>query len=168
MAEAIHEVAARVLSRLSEVRLAYLYGSEARGEARGSSDVDVAVLADRPLSLDSYGRIRDALAATLGRTVDLVDLATAPPLLLRKVISAGAVLVCDDESRRLRFEMHAIARFLDTRHLREVQHAYLRKLVEARGARSENAAAGHDLGRSGWSETPGLAGGSSGDTGGRQ
>ena len=134
MADSVRVQADRVLSRFGEIRLAYLFGSEARDEARGTSDVDVAVLADRPLSLDRYGQIRDALVAALNRRVDLIDLATAPPLLLRKVIGGGRVLVCRDESQRLRFETRAVARFLDTRRLRDIQHAYLRKLVEARRA----------------------------------
>ena len=134
MAESVRVQAGRVLKRFGEIRLAYLFGSEARDEARTTSDVDVAVLADRRLSLHRYGQICDALAAALGRRVDLIDLAAAPPLLLRKVIGGGRVLVCQDESKRLRFETRAIARFLDTRRLREIQHGYLRKLVEARRA----------------------------------
>lgn len=134
MAEAIPEQARRVLSRFGEIRLAYLFGSEARHEARSASDVDIAVLADQPLTLETDGRVRDALTAALRRSVDLIDLATAPPLLLRKVIGAGQILICRDERERTRFETRAIARFLDTRRLRDIQHMYLRKLVEARRA----------------------------------
>lgn len=134
MAEAIIEHARRVLSGFDEIRLAYLFGSEARGEARDASDVDIAVLAAGPLTLDLDGRIRDALADALRRRVDLIDLATAPPLLLHKVIGAGRILICRDERERARFELRAISRFLDTRRLRDVQHMYLRKLAEARRA----------------------------------
>jgi hypothetical protein len=126
MPESIGEKAAGALRAFSEVRLAYLFGSQARGDARSTSDVDVAVLADGPLSLDACGRLIDALAAALGRRIDLVDLATAPPLLLQRLIAGGRVLVCRDENTRVRFETRAIARFLDTRHLRTVQHSYLR------------------------------------------
>lgn len=134
MAGVIPDEVGRVLAGFSEVQLAYLFGSETRGEARAGSDVDVAVLSDGPLGLDADGRIRDALAAALRRPVDLVDLATAPPLLLRKILGGGKVVVCRDQGKRARFEMRAIARYLDTRRLRDVQHMYLRKLTEDRRA----------------------------------
>jgi predicted nucleotidyltransferase len=134
MADSLHVLADRVLSRFSEIRLAYLFGSEARAQARKTSDVDVAILPDGPLSLERYGRIRDALATALDRRVDRIDLSVAPPLLIRKVISEGQVLVCRDQRERARFEARSMARFLDTRRLRDIQHEYLRRLAEARRA----------------------------------
>ncbi len=92
------------------------------------------MLARPDLTLDRYGEIRDALAAALDRHVDLVDLAKAPPLLVRKVIGNGRVLVCRSEREQAEFEMRAMARYLDTRHLRELQYAYLCARIEERRA----------------------------------
>lgn len=66
--------------------------------------------------------------------VDLVDLSVAPPLLAHEVVSQGKLILSRDEDERVEFETRAVARYLDTAHLRKVQHEYLRKRMEARGA----------------------------------
>ena len=66
-----------VLERDPRVRLAVLFGSLATGRERPDSDVDIAVLADRPLSAELKAEWVGSLAAATGRPVDLVDLRTA-------------------------------------------------------------------------------------------
>ena len=125
----------RVLEGHAEVRLAYLFGSVARGEDRRSSDLDVGVVFSpipAPALLDQLAT--DPEAAT-GRRVDLVVLNEAPPLLTHEAIRAGHVIVCRDDDERVDFETHATARYLDTAHLRRVQHHDLRERAEARRAR---------------------------------
>lgn len=86
-----------------------------------------------PRELDG---LATALEAGVGRRVDLVVLNEAPPLLAHEAIRDGQRLVCVDEDERVRFETRAIAKYLDTAHLRRIQRDYLREWVEARGARS--------------------------------
>ena len=134
MADAI-AAARRVLDGRAEVRLAYLFGSAARGEDRRSSDLDVGVVFSpipAPALLDQLGT--DLEAAT-GRRVDLVVLNEAPPLLTHEAICAGRPIVCRDADERVEFETRATARYLDTAHLRRIQHHYLRERAEARRAR---------------------------------
>lgn len=119
-----------VLEAQPEVRLAYLFGSTARGEATARSDLDVAVLAPA-LGCDAEMRLRETLSSAAGRSVDLVLLGEAPPLLCREIIREGVVLLCRAEDEQAGFELSAIMRYLDTRHLRELQYAYLRGRVEA-------------------------------------
>lgn len=72
---------------------AWLYGSQARGEAGAGSDLDLAVLCDGPLDpvalFDASGR----LAARLGTSVDLVDLRRAGGLLRVEATHRGRPLV---------------------------------------------------------------------------
>jgi uncharacterized protein len=77
------------------VRLAYLFGSTARGEGRPTSDVDLGVVLDAAGPL--LGELAERLERDLRQTVDLVDLRRAPPLLLHEVLREGVVLVCRDE-----------------------------------------------------------------------
>ena len=76
------------------------------------------------------------LEPAAGRSVDLVVLGTAPPLLAHEIISHGTLLVCRDQDERVRFEVRTLMRYLDTAHLRKVQYAYLRERAESRHARS--------------------------------
>lgn len=120
-----------MLETRDDVRLAYVFGSVARGRARPASDVDVAVLfagEPAPATLD---RLAEDLEEAVGRRVDLVDLAKAPPLLAHQVVSKGSCVVCRQPSERAAFETRTVLRYLDTAHLRKIQHEYLRKRAGA-------------------------------------
>ena len=58
-----------IFSKYPKVKCAYLYGSYARGEATGKSDVDILVVCD-PMGLDFYGMINE-LEEQLHKKVDL-------------------------------------------------------------------------------------------------
>ncbi|MBI3630374.1 MAG: nucleotidyltransferase domain-containing protein [Candidatus Rokubacteria bacterium] len=117
------------------MRLASLFGSLMRGEARPKSDADIAVLFSGSPPTESLDRLVADLEAASGRGVDLVVQNDAPPLLAHEVVSTGTCLVCRDEDERVRFMARTVSRYLDTAHLRRVQHAYLRERTEARRAR---------------------------------
>ena len=125
-----------MLEGRADVRLAYLFGSEARGEGRASSDLDVGVVFSSVPAPAELDRLATNLETVAGRRVDLVVLNDAPPLLAHEAIRANRLIVCRDEDERVRFHTHATARYLDTARLRRVQHAFLRERAEARRARS--------------------------------
>ena len=122
---------ADLLESSSDVSLAYLFGSLARGEARRGSDLDLAVLFTGPPSPARIAEIVVALERATGRSVDLVVLNSAPPLLTHEVVSTGRLLVCRDDGERAAFEALAMIRYLDTGHLRRIQHQYLRERADA-------------------------------------
>lgn len=53
-----------------EIKCAYLYGSYARGEANGKSDIDILLVLDKPMGLKFY-RIANDLEEQFGKKVDL-------------------------------------------------------------------------------------------------
>ena len=65
----IKYVARQVFEKYPQVKCAYLYGSYARGEATGKSDVDILVVS-APLGLDFDGRAEE-LKDALHKEVDL-------------------------------------------------------------------------------------------------
>lgn len=104
------------------------FGSRARGEATASSDVDLAVLLDREVSLREELRLRSRVVEELHRDdVDLVVLNGAPPLLRYEVVSAGARLFARDEGAADRFEEQAVREAFDTAYLRDVQQRLARE-----------------------------------------
>ncbi|MGH9578363.1 MAG: type VII toxin-antitoxin system MntA family adenylyltransferase antitoxin, partial [Terriglobales bacterium] len=68
----------------------YLFGSRARGDARESSDLDVAVLPLEPLPIGLLSTIREQLEEShIPFTVDLVDLSEAGGAFRRAVEREG-------------------------------------------------------------------------------
>jgi predicted nucleotidyltransferase len=89
----IADRAREVLQSVPGLRLAFLYGSAAAGRLRGDSDVDVAVLLDRPLDADEKMKLMACLESGLSRPVDLVDLFTLNGAILKQILCKGRVLV---------------------------------------------------------------------------
>lgn len=71
-----------LLSQRKELIAAWLFGSQATGRARPDSDVDLAVLAEHPLTLDQRLSLQTDLEQALQRDcVDVVDLRRGSPIL---------------------------------------------------------------------------------------
>lgn len=87
---ALHDTLAEALAAETVVRLAVLFGSEARGDAGVTSDLDVAVAGPDASALPSLAL---KLTRATGRRVDLVALTTAPPLLRFQIARDGRLLV---------------------------------------------------------------------------
>ena len=126
------EAVTTLLDRRPDVRLAYVFGSVAAGRAHRDSDLDVAVLFVSSPSPATLDLLAEELEAAAGRPLDLVNLATAPPLLGHEVVRSGRCIVCRDAGERGEFEARVTLRYLDTAHLRRIQDEYLRERVEAR------------------------------------
>lgn len=128
------------------VRLAYVFGSAARGTEREDSDLDLAVFLGRGVSPEEAFNLRLDLTTTLvGLThqddVDVVVLDHAPPVLAFEVIDTGRLFL-GDEIDRVEFEVQTIQRYIDTRPLRELAEARLdRKIREREPSREEDRGA---------------------------
>jgi predicted nucleotidyltransferase len=125
---------ADLLDACPDVSLAYLFGSVARGEARRDSDLDLAVRFSGTPTPARVTEIAAAAERVTGRPEDLVVLNSAPPLLVHEVVATGRLVVCRDDDDRAAFEALATIRYLDTGHLRRIQHRYLRERADARRA----------------------------------
>jgi predicted nucleotidyltransferase len=104
-----------------EVLSAWLFGSEARGEAGGRSDVDVAVLYVAPPEprLDAGPLdLESALERALGRPVQLIVLNRAPADLVHRVLRDGRLLLDRDRAARIRFEVARRNEYFDLAPLR--------------------------------------------------
>ena len=143
MARADPEIASRFRRRLAGVpglRLAYLFGSRARGGGRPESDYDVAALVrdedvdDADAWLRTFHRVHGALAgeAPTG-AIDLVFLNAAPDVLRHRVLSEGILLFAHSEVERVRFAMRTLRDIQDSASRRaEATRLRIQRLKEGR------------------------------------
>ena len=74
------------LCKANDVALLGVFGSVARGEANGDSDVDLLVRFRKPKSLLTIVALEQAMSEVLGRSVDLLTEAALSPHLRARVL----------------------------------------------------------------------------------
>ncbi len=90
------ETITRVLRTHPRVRAAWVFGSIADGRMRPSSDLDVAVLGNKPLQAEQKSVLIRRLAQAVGRPVDLIDLQATHGPVVGEILRHGRRLFCDD------------------------------------------------------------------------
>ena len=105
-----------VAPHASGIACVYLFGSRARGEAGAGSDIDLGVLySEEPApTLAGLGReVADAVTEATGHEADVVVLNRASPDLVHRVLRDGLLVLENDPSARVRFEVRSRAEYLD-------------------------------------------------------
>ena len=113
--DSLQERLRQCTASLPEVRLAVLFGSNARGKTGPRSDMDVGVLLD-PDTPESRSRFEvEIRRAVRGRAVHVVFLteADAPPLLRFKIAKYGVVLHQDQDGLWTDFKTQAMIDWWD-------------------------------------------------------
>lgn len=124
----MHERLREILSGVDGLRLALLFGSQAEDRGGAESDVDLAVLAERPLPSEVKARLIAAVGEATGRPVDLIDLTQAGEPLLGEILRTARPLLERDPTARaelLRRHLFDEADFLP--HRRRILEARRRK-----------------------------------------
>jgi len=109
---------ASYFASLDHVLLAYIFGSQARGQAGPLSDLDIAVLLDETLDADRsfdmrleiIGGVMDILRI---KDIDVVILNQAPLALRYRVLRDGVLLYCHDPNARVEFTARTVSAYLD-------------------------------------------------------
>ena len=96
------------LARCSNVSLAIIFGSVAAGRPRADSDLDIAVGADKPISMPERIAIIQTLAEVTGRPIDLIDLAAVTEPLLGQILKHGRRVLGSDTSYGKLISRHLI------------------------------------------------------------
>jgi len=103
----LHKQLTRFLSRYPQFELAILFGSQARGDATGESDIDLALLSDAPISSSLKLELIELIGARFGCPVDIVDLYYAAEPILGQVFK-GKRLLGDDATYASLLTKHLI------------------------------------------------------------
>ena len=115
------------------IKLAYLYGSYARGQETPKSDIDIAVVMERNSKKADY-EIAVALQSQLGKNFPEIDIRSInlenPSVFLRNVLKEGKPLVVKDESERINFEVNAMKKFYDASYVRNFMKRYLYQKIK--------------------------------------
>jgi predicted nucleotidyltransferase len=78
-----------LLARQDDIRLSIVFGSIASGNQHSESDLDMAVLADGPLTTERRRALIESLAEVSQRPIDLIDLSTVGEPLLGQILQQG-------------------------------------------------------------------------------
>lgn len=100
----------------SGIDAVYLFGSQATGRAKATSDVDLGVLFSRPPEPalgNAPHRLEAELEERLGQPVQLTPLNGAPVDLVHRVLRDGRLLFEGSRERRVRFEVESRRAYLD-------------------------------------------------------
>ena len=97
----LDEQLVRFLSQYPQLKLAIMFGSQATGEATKDSDIDLALLADTPVSGNLKLELVEQIGARFGCPVDIVDLYFAAEPILGQVFKGKRLLGDDTTYARL-------------------------------------------------------------------
>jgi len=116
--------------RTHGIRLLLQFGSTVAGQAHAHSDVDLAVLLERPgLTLEGRAAlVRDLQALFPGAEVDLCILNHADPLLLKKVTESCRLLQGTEVELR-RLQLLAFKRYQDHRKYFDLERRFVADAV---------------------------------------
>lgn len=121
------------------VVLAYLFGSQATGQAGPLSDIDVGVLLGPEIAREQWLDVQLDLISELAGLfqrddVDVIILNQATPLLADRVVRFGQRLYEADSLTRVHFEVETFHRYVDTAPLRRAQRQRMLEWVQNRRA----------------------------------
>lgn len=116
-----------------EIIAAYVFGSQATGEAGPRSDVDVAVLLDEHMkdNFDSLQFVVD-LERALNGNVDLVVLNRAGEPIKHQVRRDGRIVFDRDPKRRKHWEIMSTKFYQDFLHLQDIYMQGMKKALKSR------------------------------------
>lgn len=99
-----------------EVMFGYLFGSYAKDQAKGNSDIDIGIyLNDFKPKLAYTYKIEETeeIQRLYGKKIDLVLINQAPPILRHEIIKYGILIKEQDREFLVKFKVRSFYQYLD-------------------------------------------------------
>jgi predicted nucleotidyltransferase len=130
--EALIKTIDAVLQDQPDVAFAYLFGSRAKGKARASSDVDVALFLDPAPDSDLQRQfeLQTHIETAIGIPTDLIILNHAPPELAYNVLHTGVPIAIRDTTRHRLFYVDQARTYYDMEPARRLFARCMTKRLE--------------------------------------
>lgn len=108
------------------IKLAYLYGSYAKGTARPDSDIDIAVVPEDGAEIDEVRLAVTVDKTVKGKDVDIRVIGKKMSLLLSfNAIRLEQPIYVKTETDRLSFERRIISKYFDSQEQERIKQSYL-------------------------------------------
>lgn len=119
------------IAEARDLSLVILFGSQARGRTHRRSDFDFGILGRRPFSPKEMAEhfFLFSQGLRLGE-VELVDLKSAPPLLLKQIAKEGILIYEKEPFLFAEFRIYALKRYFESRPLLELRRLSFAKFLQ--------------------------------------
>ncbi len=108
-----------------------IFGSQAKGKTNSQSDIDLAYLSAEKLDLIEEARlVCDLMPVFKSEKIDLVNLAKAPPLLLKQIFDNHQILFCRDKKIYHTYQIYALKKYLEAKPLFQLRSESLAKFLQ--------------------------------------
>lgn len=82
-----------IFSEFSDIKVAILYGSFARGREKQNSDIDIALAGEKKIKIPRLLEIQAKLSKNLNREIDLIDLNIATGTVFKEAMTKGKFIL---------------------------------------------------------------------------
>ncbi|MDO8886406.1 nucleotidyltransferase domain-containing protein [Candidatus Oleimmundimicrobium sp.] len=119
------------IAKKYNLRLILLFGSAVSSKLHPQSDIDIAVLSEKPdLSLESYSNLLFDLQRRFPkREVDLAIINRADPLFLKKIME-NCKLLCGNPRELARLKIYAFKRYVDHRRYFDLEKKFAQNFIK--------------------------------------
>jgi len=119
------------LAKKYRLSMIVLFGSQVSGKTHPQSDFDFAFLSEKRMSLIGIARMQSVFIRKLKlKNLEMVDLKTAPPLLLKKVADESILLYEKEPSLFADFKIYAYKYFMEAKKLLDLRKLSLDRFLQ--------------------------------------
>lgn len=124
----------RELAEKYHLLILALFGSQVTGKTHPQSDVDIAFLSAKPMSLNETAKMQFDFSEKLKiKNLEMVSLNGSHPLLLKQVAQKSISLYEKETSSFARFKIYAFKRHMEAKKLLELRELSLQKFLQKHG-----------------------------------